>query len=207
VTPAGPNAIERAHSRFVFSRRVRVLAEHLARRVAPSARVVDVGCGDGRVGAALTRLRPDISIRGFEVLPREATRIPVEPFDGRRLPLESGAADTVLLIDVVHHALHPDELLAEAARVAGTQLVVKDHRCDRFLARPLLRFMDRIGNARHGVALPYDYWKKERWERAFDAVGLEVVDWDSKLKLYPVPADFLFGGSLQFIAVLRSRPI
>lgn len=36
------------HQTLVFGRRVRVLSDQLAALIPPAARILDVGCGDGR---------------------------------------------------------------------------------------------------------------------------------------------------------------
>jgi hypothetical protein len=96
-------------------------------------------------------------------------------------------------------------LLREAARVARRAVVIKDHTLDGLLAGPTLRFMDHVGNARHGVALPYNYWPRRRWVEAFRELALEVEVWREDLRLYPRPADWVFGRSLHFVAKLRPR--
>jgi hypothetical protein len=65
--------------------------------------------------------------------------------------------------------------------------------------------MDWVGNARHGVALPYNYWSRAEWTRAFDAAALEPTTMVSRLGLYPAPASWLFDRSLHFVAALRRR--
>ena len=67
------------------------------------------------------------------------------------------------------------------------------------------RFMDRIGNARHGVALPYNYWTSEQWDRAIRELGLRAAVWKRDLGLYPKPAQWLFERSLHFIGVLEGE--
>jgi hypothetical protein len=89
--------------------------------------------------------------------------------------------------------------------VARRAVVLKDHTADGVLAGPTLRFMDRVGNARHGVSLPYTYWPRRRWLEAFDELGLAVEGWDKDLGLYPAPASWVFGRSLHFVARLGVR--
>ena len=192
------------HERHVAGRRVGVLARHFAGLLPAGARVLDVGCGDGRVARAVMDLRPDVAIRGIDVLLRGATAIPVEPFDGRRIPHRDGAFDCAMFVDVLHHAADPAALLGEAARVSRGSLLIKDHLLDARLSSLRLRFMDWVGNARHGVALPYNYWPRKRWDEAFAALGLAPSSWDEDLDIYPPWADWLFGGRLHFIALLRS---
>jgi hypothetical protein len=64
--------------------------------------------------------------------------------------------------------------------------------------------MDGVGNARFGVALPYNYWTHAQWQAAFRDLHLEIEVWQSRLGLYPAWADWLFGRSLHFIARLNA---
>jgi len=196
--------LERIHERHVYGRRVRVLAETVAPLIPPGARVLDVGCGDGVVGSLILTRRPDIHIAGVEVQVRRATRIPVSPFDGLHLPGGSNSLDAVLLLDVLHHARDPQGLLAEAGRLAPL-VIVKDHTREGVLAGPTLRFMDRVGNRRHGVETHGEYWSVSRWRAAIREAGLEVVTWRRDLPLYPWYASWLFGRSLHVLATLKRQ--
>jgi hypothetical protein len=108
-----------------------------------------------------------------------------------------------MLVDVVHHATAPLQLLAEVRRVARDAILVKDHIATGVLAVPTLRFMDRVGNARHGVESPGDYWRRDRWLETFESLGLRVVVWKERLGLYPWPASAVFERSLHFLARLE----
>jgi hypothetical protein len=103
---------------------------------------------------------------------------------------------------VLHHSDDPTILLREAVRVARKGLVIKDHTLSGFLSGPTLRLMDRVGNGRHGVALPYNYWTHDQWFKAFETLGLKTGAWKSKLRLYPWPARWVFDRSLHFVARL-----
>src|SRR5688572_12931122 len=147
------NLIERLHERYVKSRRVGALAASIAPLFPPEATVLDVGCGDGLLAEAMLRRRPDIRFRGIDVMARPDARITVTKFDGARLPFPQESFDVVLFADVLHHTPHAEALLRDARDVARHAVIVKDHCADGFLAWPTLRFMDRVGNARFGVAL------------------------------------------------------
>jgi SAM-dependent methyltransferase len=190
------------HGRVVHTRRVQVLARHLAAVIPAESSVVDVGCGDGRLTAAVGALRPDASLSGLDVFRREETLVPVGLFDGATLPFPDHGVDVVLFVDVLHHTEDPLVLLREAKRVARKGIVIKDHTRDGVLAGPTLRFMDWIGNARHGVALPYNYWSSGQWDRAIHDLGLSRTVWNRDLQLYPKAVGWLFERSLHFIAVL-----
>lgn len=192
-----------AHQRLVYGRRIEVLARHLGELLPRSAKVLDVGSGDGLLARRVMDARPDVSITGVDVLARAAAHIPVEIFDGIRLPFDADSFDAAMMVDVLHHASEQDTLLREMARVARRRVVIKDHFVSGALAQPTLRFMDWVGNCRHGVALPYAYWTPDRWERGFANAGLRVVEQRERLGLYPWPARLLFERRLHFIAVLE----
>jgi SAM-dependent methyltransferase len=194
--------LDRLHARHHHTRRLRVLGRHLGALLPTGASVLDVGCGDGLLTRTLAEQR-DLRARGTDVLVRPGAHVPVTPFDGRRLPFDDRAFDWVLLVDVVHHAEDPAALLAEATRVCGRGLVVKDHLLQGLLAGPTLRFMDRVSNLRHGVRLPYHYWTPAEWTRALRGLGLRAEAWQTRLALYPFPTSLVFERRLHFVARLR----
>jgi SAM-dependent methyltransferase len=186
----------------VFSRRVEVLARHFAELLPPNVTALDVGCGAGQLASRICHLRCDVEIRGIDAMVRDKTHVPVEAFDGAGIPFDADSFDVVMFCDTLHHTTAPDRLLAEAVRVCRSSLVLKDHTANGLLARQTLRFMDRVGNKRHGVALPYNYWTKAQWESVIASLKLNVQVWRTELHLYPGPVDWVFGRSLHFIARL-----
>ena len=199
-------AMKGLHRELVFKRRVRVLADWLARLPDRDSTILDVGCGDGLVDHLILQRRPDLSINGIDVMIRPHTWIPVLEYNGETLPVEDKSRDYVILVDVLHHLEKPENLLREACRVARKAVIVKDHTRDGVLAASTLRFMDWVGNRTHGVVLTYNYWTKERWQQAFDELGLKPTYWLTELKLYPFPFNLLFDRSLHFVARLEFIP-
>ncbi len=196
--------LEKLHHRLVFTRRVDVLATHLAKLLPQGARVLDIGCGDGLIAASILARRPDVTITGIDVLERRKTHIQVGLFDGETIPYPDDSFDTALFVDVLHHTLDPMILLTEAKRVATTSVIIKDHCRDGLLAQQTLLFMDWVGNAHQGVALPYNYWSKAQWTAAFAELGLSIESWEPHLGLYPWPASLLFDRQLHYVAALRT---
>jgi SAM-dependent methyltransferase len=194
--------LDTLHGRWVHGRRVEVLSRHFAELIPPGARVLDVGCGDGLIGALVRERRPDVEVSGVDIAVRGTTHIPVREFDGRTIPLADGEADVVMLVDVLHHADHPRGLLADAARVAGRAIVLKDVTPLGPLSDPTLRFMDWVGNARHGVPLPYRFWSQPEWRAAFAELGLGVEEVRRRLGLYPMPWGLVFEKRMHFIVRL-----
>lgn len=191
------------HHRAVFTRRVEVLSALLADAVPGGGRVLDLGCGDGRIAARLMERRPDLIVEGVDVLVRPVTHIPVTRYDGGTLPFADGSFDYVVIVDVLHHTDDPAVVLAEAARVARRGLVVKDHLREGWLAGPILRLMDWVGNRGHDVRLPYNYLDRAQWAKVLERCGLAVSTWREQLALYPLPFDWVFGRRLHFVALLE----
>lgn len=196
------NFLETLHHRWISNRRACILSRRLAQVIPADCSVLDVGCGDGQIAKLISNRRPDLKIRGVDVLLREETWIPVSQFDGQKLPADDDSVDVVMLIDVLHHTEDPMVLLREAKRVARKAIVLKDHTRDGLLAGATLRWMDQVGNQRYGVALPYNYWKRQQWLDAFEPLKLKLDLWQSKLGIYPWPAQPIFDRSLHFVARL-----
>lgn len=194
------------HDRVVFGRRTQVLANHLGRML-PMGSVLDVGCGDGTIDRLITDTRAGVAISGVDVLMRPSAQIDVRKFDGQSLPFADGSFDAVMFVDVLHHTLDPTILLKEACRVARKSIVIKDHTMDGALAYHRLRLMDWVGNAHHGVALPYNYWGEKRWRDCFHLLGLTIEEWVSQVDLYPIPFRYVFDKQLHFIVRLRMAAV
>jgi SAM-dependent methyltransferase len=194
------------HGKLVHSRRVRVLARHFSELIPHGHSVLDVGCGDGLIDALILKNRPDLTISGVDVLRRANTHIPVTLFDGKSLPFADQSRDTVLFCDVLHHTDTPVDLLKEAVRVARHSLVIKDHTVQGFLASPTLRLMDYLGNAPHGIVLPYNYLSPRQWVEAWQACSLVPGEVRRDLKIYPPLADAFFGRTLHFAGLYYVAP-
>ncbi|HEX9900164.1 MAG TPA: class I SAM-dependent methyltransferase [Candidatus Methylomirabilis sp.] len=182
-----------------------MLSDHLAQLFPANARALDVGCGDGWLAHLIMQKRPDVHMKGIDVVVRRHTHVPVDCFDGQVIPYGDASVDVVMCVDVLHHTEDPMVLLREAVRTARRAIVIKDHLCDGLFAAPTLRCMDRVGNARHGVALPYNYWPRQRWLQAFRALDVTIGVWKTDLRLYPRPASWIFDRSLHFISRLDVR--
>jgi SAM-dependent methyltransferase len=167
--------------------------------------VLDVGCGDGAIGALVMEHRPDVEVTGIDIAARGTSHIPVREFDGKNIPVENSGADVVMLVDVLHHADDPMALLTEAARAADRAIVLKDVTPLGPGSDATLRFMDWVGNARHGVPLPYLFWSQREWREAFARLDLSVEDVRRRFGIYPFPFGLLFEKRMHFICRLVPR--
>ena len=201
---SGKDFLNAAHGRLIFGRRVQVLGKCLARAIPRAGSVLDLGCGDGQVAAAMMRQRPDLDVSGVDVLIRPVTHIPVTLYDGAVLPFADDSFDYVTIVDVLHHTDTPAAVLSEAARVSRRGVVVKDHLRAGLLAGPTLRLMDWVGNRGHDVRLPYNYLDQAQWDETFAQAGLVVAALETRLGLYPPPLSWAFERRLHFVARLES---
>ena len=193
------------HATLVQDTRAARLAACIAPLVRPGWSVLDIGCGDGTLAQYIARRIHDVTIRGVEVRIRPGTKIPVQHFDGVHLPYPDDAFDAALIVDVLHHTEEPKALMREAARVTRKAIIIKDHRRNGVLAAETLHFMDRVGNDRFGVPVLGNYWSESEWRSAFVELGLTVVSWTTRVRLYPRWASWVFGRGLHFVAKLEYR--
>lgn len=192
--------IRKLHNELVFDRRTEVLSHHLSAVLPGEADILDVGCGDGTIDRLLMNQRPELRITGIDVMLRPRRHIEVSAFDGSRIPFADKHFDYVMFVDVLHHTTDAPALLREAVRVSRHGVIIKDHLCANVTDEYVLRFMDWVGNAPHGVVLPYRYFSSIEWQSAFEQAGLVVSEWRSELRLYPFPASLLFDRKLHFVA-------
>lgn len=196
------NWLERLHHRFIMERRLRVLSRNIAAICPESVSILDIGCGSGRLASRILEQRPDLSFQGIDILPPSAYGSNILAFDGKTIPFADRSFDMAMFIDVLHHAEEPEALLREGIRAARKWILIKDHLKEGPAAQWRLELMDRVGNRRFGVALPYRYWKRSEWEEILAREKLNSVSWNETLNLYPPPLDWIFGGSLHLIALL-----
>lgn len=198
-------ALNALHARMVFGRRIRVLSQHIAAQL-PEGSVLDVGCGDGTLAQAVMAINPKTSFQGIDVFLRPSVAIPAQVYDGRTIPFPDDAFDWVTICDVLHHTDDPALVLAECARVARRGVVIKDHLREGFLAGPVLRLMDWVGNRGHDVRLPYNYLSRREWNAIFARIGVTPARWEQRLHIYPAPFTFIFDRALHFVATVTKQP-
>ncbi|MBS1839309.1 MAG: class I SAM-dependent methyltransferase [Acidobacteria bacterium] len=201
----GMSVLSKLHETLVHRRRVRITAQLLAGEIPQGASVLDVGCGDGSIAGQIAQLRPDISIRGVEVMARPGCKVACQDFDGQHLPFADGSFDVCLMVDVLHHTPDVAVLLREGRRVGKSYILLRDHLSENSLDHFTLRLLDWFGNRPHGVRLTYNYQSRAMWEHAFAQCGLELEHWRGDASTYPPPVDWVAGRKLHFIARLKKR--
>lgn len=192
----------------VYARRLAALSDLIVRELKPGDRVLDVGCGTGRLAQALLEHsgRPEsLTVHGVETRPRAECVVPVTSYDGGSLPFEARAFDVVIVADVLHHTADPKRVLEECCRVARRLVVVKDHKVEGCCARWRLRLLDWAANAPYDVPCTYRYATLTEWRAMFAALPVRVRSELVSMQLYPTGWNWFFGRQLQYFAVLEIR--
>ena len=146
--------------------------------------LLDVGCGDGLIGASFSSRPMDITL--YDVCnyldPRVTCRF-VLGSEGAVLPLLE-QFDTVLLLTVLHHASDPKFLIESVfgvtepsgtpviQDVATSGFIEMDHGAQLKFACFFDWFYNRV--LHREVPVPYNYNKPEEWRRFFEAYGFRL---------------------------------
>lgn len=192
----------------IYAARLRELVRRIVPHLRPGDRVLDVGCGNGTLGAALLAAPggPEgLVVEGLERFKRGGEPIAVTPYDGVAVPFADGSFDVVILADVLHHEEDEDRLIGECARVSRRLVIIKDHKIDGPLARARVSFIDWAANAPYGVKCLYRYHTRAGWGEVRQRHGLDVVEEFTTMRLYPPVVNMVFGRRLQYMAVLRVK--
>ena len=114
-------------SHWWFRGKAQLISELICRWAPSKGWVVDAGAGSGGVTSMLDlALRRRLAVEGSAALAALAADRGLEAgrADVTRLPVRSGSAAAVCLLDVIEHLPHPVAALAEARRVVGEAGVV-----------------------------------------------------------------------------------
>ncbi|MBS1802315.1 MAG: metalloregulator ArsR/SmtB family transcription factor [Acidobacteria bacterium] len=122
---------------YVPGKSWKAMAEALLRLMPPQT-IADLGAGDGSFSLLLAQsaenvIAVDSSAKMIEFARDQAQRNHVKNVDYRlgdmeELPVEDGAVDIVFFSQSLHHALHPDRAICEAARILkpGGRIAIMD---------------------------------------------------------------------------------
>jgi ubiquinone/menaquinone biosynthesis C-methylase UbiE len=149
------------------------MALEIARAIPGSARILDVGCGNGFIAHHLSALM-GASVTGIDLGSSAEAGIDYRKFDGKYFPIEDQSVDAVLLCYVLHHAQDVGVVMAELRRVlskGGHVVVFEDipaGRWDQLVCwTHNLKWRKRTGAC--------TFRRAPEWQDIFNDAGFEVV--------------------------------
>jgi SAM-dependent methyltransferase len=153
------------------------------RHVAPGARILELGCGMGRVvkhytGAGRRVVGMDYEPRAIARLKRERPELPLYVGDATSLPHPSGAFDVVLAFGTLSNLPDPSKALDEAHRALKPGGILVASVTLDSLPRRVLSHVQELANG-HGefamVAYTAGEWRRLLAEHGFDPIEMTPI--------------------------------
>jgi SAM-dependent methyltransferase len=155
---------------------IQLLKDLVALMPQAATSVLDVGAGNGVIADTIATVFPGKHVSGVDVAHRvlPTVRVPVQTYDGQRLPFEDASFDCALLCNVLHH-VNIDQrgpLLQDILRVtSGGPIIIKDHLASSRLDHRRLGWLDVAGNAPFGGMVEATYLEQQDWNALFADLG------------------------------------
>ncbi|MBP6754831.1 MAG: methyltransferase domain-containing protein [Bacteroidia bacterium] len=198
--------IKKIHALTIHTNRVSTISNILVQNIPTDvASVLDIGCGDGLISKEINTSLNKLSYTGIDVMDRPTCYINYVSFDGVNIPFKEQEFDAVQLIDVLHHTDDIQKVLENALKYTNKYVIIKDHIYLSKFDFLILKFMDWVGNAPHGVKVIYNFQKEITWDNYFSKLSLKKVYFNKQIKLYPWYVNWIFGRELHFIAILKKN--
>ncbi|MFT3683366.1 MAG: class I SAM-dependent methyltransferase [Phycisphaerales bacterium] len=191
----------------IYEHRMKVLVDEIVPRLLAGDAVLDVGCGNGTLGAAIMsdrRCPAGAKVEGLERVVRGGEPIKVHAYDGKTMPLADKSVDVVIVADVLHHEEQPDRLLRECVRVSRRLVIIKDHKVRGPVSKARVSLMDWAANAPYGVPCLFRYNTLEQWRAEPAKFGATIEHERTSMDLYPGLWNPVFGKGLQYMAFWRT---
>ncbi len=155
------------------------ILEKILPYVEDGERLLDVGCGKGKIAKIISQ-KKDVLVVGAEIYDSNCC-IDCKRFDGCNLPFKDSSFNTVVVVDVIHHADDGLKLLNELCRVASKKVIIRDHYYSSWLGLLFLKFVDWTTNIIHGVSTPFNFRTKKEWEKDLASLPAKNL----KIEYYP----------------------
>jgi len=201
IRPLG-DAFRAAYNFLLRGRRLRKLTEILLPIVPEAGHILDLGCGNGDLAAALQARRPGLVFTGVDVPSARVCKIPCTFYDGSKIPFPDASFDYVMLITVLHHTDDFRPILKEARRVARKGIILHDQKYSTRLDWLKLAIIDWPGNVPFGVYTPYNYKTRPEWLALYAELDLQERNFNDDIHFFGWFLNPILGQRLHFVSIL-----
>ena len=151
--------------------RAKLLTQSFVSFIGQADKILDIGAGICDIDELLIT-------RGYAVTPLDVQDLSLNTlkpiiYDGEKLPFDTMAFDTALLITVLHHIENPEQTLREAARVARKMIIIEDVYNSTF-RRYITFFMYSMLNLEF-IGHSHSNKTHEEWQELFNTMGIQLV--------------------------------
>jgi ubiquinone/menaquinone biosynthesis C-methylase UbiE len=166
----------------ILIRRAKTVARLVSPYLSMEDKVLDVGCGDLRIGEEIKQ-QIDVTWIGIDTIDYNKSGLEFHLFDGRKLPFESGKFTTVFLCFILHHCDSLEPLLSECVRVADRRIIIlEDVMNNRPFNKSVTKLHDRAVNwlVDPRIKCPYRFKTMKEWidifrERRFESIAVQKI--------------------------------
>jgi len=162
---------------------------------APGKTILDLGAGKGKIGELLA-IKTEQKITLTDISDYNVTNLPLIIYDGHRLPFQDKSFDTTIIVFVLHHLAHKQQLLKEVKRVTKQRiLIVEDTPVTSFAKISwwcwdhAINILERLSHSTYDTVFDHPLTPKE-WQAIFKQLNLSLIhvlkyrNW-SELRMYP----------------------
>ena len=137
------------------------------------SKIIDIGCGSGQFSLELQNKNHEVT--AVDVRDKTNTKA-ITPviYDGVKLPFDDNQFDISMLITVMHHCQHPDDVFAEAVRVSKNKIFVLEDVYSNCFMKRLTWFMDSLMNLEF-KGHPHTNKSESGWDKLFKAHNLKLI--------------------------------
>ena len=164
--------------------RARRLMNHIIGATEDCTSMLDLGCGDMILTEYLHH-HSNLQVTGIDTIDSNLSHLPVQLYDGDRIPFPDGTFDVAMVAYVLHHCRDISAVLSEMKRVTARKLLVFEEIYNRGISRSILTMHD-FGNRflSTKMNIPCNFLRIEQWYDCFAACGLKV---EKCMRIYQYP--------------------